>query len=43
MILDSDNKQIASGAVWFKDSVYYLSFDQEAVIIPNGAIVKINK
>ena len=43
VILDSDNKQIASGAVWFKDSVYYLSFDQEAVIIPNGAIVKINK
>lgn len=43
VILDSHNKKIASGAIWFKDSVYYLSFDQETVIIPNGAVVKINK
>lgn len=42
-VLDSANNQIASGAVWFKDSVYYLSLDEEVESIPYGAQIKISK
>lgn len=41
-ILGPSNKKIATGAIWFKDGVYYISLDEEAEIAP-GNFVKLSK
>lgn len=41
-ILNEANKKIASGAIWFKENVYYISLDSDAAV-PAGSYIKITK
>lgn len=43
VILDADNQTVASGSLWFKNSVYYLTLDEEVEGILPGSIIKIGK
>lgn len=42
-ILDGDMKTVATGALWFKDNVYFVSLDEEDAEILPGYFVKITK
>lgn len=41
-ILNEANKKIASGALWFKENVYFISLDADAAV-PAGSYIKITK
>ncbi|MBP5403211.1 MAG: hypothetical protein J6Y36_08650 [Treponema sp.] len=41
-VYNAENKKVASGAIWFKDSVYFISLD-ENVQLSAGWFVKISK
>lgn len=40
-VYDGQGTVVATGSLWFKDSVYYLTLDEEIEELPYGAIVKI--
>lgn len=40
-VVDSDGLVLATGSFWFKDSVYFLTLDEEVESLPYGAIVHI--
>lgn len=42
-VTDSKGAKLATGGLWFKDSVYYLSLDEEVEEIPEGSYIKIKK
>ncbi|MBQ0003361.1 MAG: hypothetical protein KBT21_07465 [Treponema sp.] len=41
-VLGTSNKKIGTGALWFKDGIYYVSLDEEAEIVP-GNFIKLSK
>ena len=42
-IYTTANKKVGSGAVWFKQSLYYLSLDDAATVVEPGYYIKLAK